>query len=130
LSLEVSEVGNLSTRCRGANSLLRWAVRQGWPGRLIGGHTIAQIICALVGAGIGWVPLSRCSSAAWLTNMSVQASLESDDQYSEQRADARAQHATSKTESAATARKEAVAGQQHGASDHGNPGVGNDIYAE
>ena len=65
-----------------------------------------------------------------MTNTSVQARLESDDQHSEQRSDARAQHAASKTESAASARKEAVAGQQHGAGDHGNPGVGNDIYAE
>ena len=65
-----------------------------------------------------------------MTRGLVEARLESDDQHAQQRAYAGTQHAASKTESAASARKEAVAGQQDGAGDHGNPGVDPDIYTE
>jgi len=60
----------------------------------------------------------------------MQAGLEADDQQSEQRADACAYHAASNAESAASAREEAVAGQQDGARDHRDPGVDTEGYAE
>ena len=60
----------------------------------------------------------------------MQARLEPDDQQPKQRADARAYQAAPEAEPTTATRKEAIAGQQHSAGDHGDPGVDTHIYAE
>ena len=71
------------------------------------------------------VPYSRVSQRTL-----VQARLEPDDQHPKQRAYARAYQAAPEAEPTTATRKEAIAGQQHSADDHRDPGVDTEIYAE